>query len=240
VRIEQEAQNMMLLNSVIQDTGNALSSSISNSIIGIIDGTTTAREALLNMIRAVTDSIIKAGVDILVQKFITDNITKALLISQTTADVARGVSMAALNAFASTAAIPVVGPAAAPAAAAAAAATATGIGAGAITAAGSRFQGGAVSAGNAYNWQERGGEAFIPKVDGTVISRNDMKGMMSRGGGNVYITNNTPANVSAEQTPEGDVYVRIDQFSEFAAAEFGNPNSDGYRALSDVARLERN
>jgi predicted DNA-binding protein (UPF0251 family) len=240
VRVEQEAQNMMLLNSVIQDTGNALSSSISNSIIGIIDGTTTAREALLNMITAVTDSIIKAGVDILVQKFITDNITKALLVSQTTADVARGVSMAALNAFASTAAIPIVGPAAAPAAAAAAAATATGIGAGAITAAGARFQGGAVSAGNAYNWQERGGEAFIPKVDGTVISRNDMRGMMNGGGGNVYITNNTPANVSAEQDDDGNTYVRIDQFSEFAAAEFGNPNSDGYRALSDVARLERN
>ncbi|AZU97858.1 coil containing protein [Vibrio phage LP.2] len=239
-RVEQEAQNMALLNSVIQDTGNALSSSISSSIIGIIDGTTSAREALLSMITAVTDSIIKAGVDILVQRLITDNITKALLITQTTADVSRGVAMASLNAFASTAAIPVIGPAAAPAAAAAAGAAATGIGAAAITAAGARFQGGPVSAGSAYNWQERGGEAFIPKVDGTVISRNDMRGMMNGGGGNVYITNNTPAQVSATQDDDGNTYVRIDELDSLIGASLSNPNSEGYNGLASAARLERN
>ena len=240
-RIEREAENMALLNSVIQDTGNQLSSSISSGISGIIKGTTTAREALLGMITAVTDSVIKAGVDILVQRMITDNVAKALLVTQTTADVSRGVAMSALNAFSATAAIPVIGPAAAPAAAAAAGSAATGIGAAAITAAGARFQGGPVSAGSAYNWQERGGEAFIPKVDGTVISRNDMKGMMNRsGGGNVYITNNTPSNVSAEQDDDGNTYVRIDELDQLVGGALSNPNSESYRGLDSVARLERN
>ncbi|AUR97517.1 coil containing protein [Vibrio phage 1.240.O._10N.261.52.F8] len=237
-RIEQERENMLLMNSVIQDTGNALSSSISSSISGIIKGTTDAREALLSMVTAVTDSIISAGVDILVQKFVTDNIVKAMNIQATTADVSRGVSMAALNAFASTAAIPVVGPAAAPAAAAAAASAATALGAPAIAAAGARFQGGQVSAGNMYNWQERGGEAFIPKVDGTVLNKNDTKAMLNGGGGTTVNIYNQASGVSvqAEQNAEGgtDIYVTKEEFSGLMAAYGSDPDSDFNRTQDSL------
>lgn len=242
-RVEQEAENMLMLNAVIQDTGNALSSSISSGISGIVKGTTTAREALLGMVTAVTDSIIKAGVDILVQKMITDNVAKALLVTQTSADVSRGVAMASLNAFSATAAIPVVGPAAAPAAAAAAGAAAAGIGAAAITAAGARFQGGSVSAGNAYNWQERGGEAFIPKVDGTVFSRNDMKSMMGGGSGvsiNVYNqADGVRVNSVENESGGADIYITREEFQDGLAAAAGDPNSDFNQSLQGTYRLER-
>ena len=48
-----------------------------------------------------------------------------------------------------------------------------------------KASGGAVSAGNLYNWQEYGyrGEAFVPSQDGYVLSRSDAARIMQGGGG---------------------------------------------------------
>lgn len=112
-----------------------------------------------------------------------------LLIGKTTAAAAAGSKiaeaaasqqMAALNAYASTAAIPVVGPAAAPGAAAAAlAATApfvtaiTGLVSGVV---GARADGGPVTMGMPYLIGERGPEVFVPNTNGAVIPNNKLGG----------------------------------------------------------------
>jgi hypothetical protein len=240
IQAEIMRENMALANASIQSAGNALSSSLSSGIVALANGSKDAKDVMLDVVNAVATSVIQAGIDILVQKTITDNIAKALLVTQTTSDVARGVSLASLNAFASTAAIPVVGLAAAPAAAAAAAASASAIGAPAIAAAGARFQGGMGSAGTAYKFNERGDEAYVPKVDGKFISANDLKSSVGNGvGGNVYITNNTPAKVEATQDKEGNTYVTIEELDSLIGASLSNPNSEGYQGLSSVASLQR-
>ena len=112
-----------------------------------------------------------------------------LLIGKTTAAAAAGSKiaeaaasqqMAALNAYASTAAIPVVGPAAAPGAAAAAlAATApfvtaiTGLVSGVV---GARADGGPVTMGMPYLIGERGPEVFVPNTNGAVIPNSKLGG----------------------------------------------------------------
>ena len=86
--------------------------------------------------------------------------------------------MAAINAFASTAAIPIVGPAMAPAAAGAAlaatspfVATIASLGAAAV---GARANGGPVSADAPYLVGERGPELFVPNTAGKIISNEQM------------------------------------------------------------------
>lgn len=112
-----------------------------------------------------------------------------LLIGKTTAAAAAGSKiaeaaasqqMAALNAYASTAAIPVVGPVAAPGAAAAAlAATApfvtaiTGLVSGVV---GARADGGPVTMGMPYLIGERGPEVFVPNTNGAVIPNSKLGG----------------------------------------------------------------
>jgi hypothetical protein len=86
--------------------------------------------------------------------------------------------MAAINAFASTAAIPIVGPAMAPAAAAAAyaattpmVATIASLNAAAV---GARATGGPVSADAPYLVGERGPELFVPNTAGKIVSNEQM------------------------------------------------------------------
>lgn len=144
----------------------------------------------------------------------------------------------ATQAYKALAGIPVVGPALG----AAAAGVAIGSGLANVAAIqGARFQGGDVSGGSGYQWQERGGEAFIPKVDGRVFSKNDMRSMMSGGGGSgVTVVNNiynqTGANVTSVPNDQGgeDIYITRDEFSSMMAAEGGNPDSDFNNSITNV------
>lgn len=104
-----------------------------------------------------------------------------------------------------------------------------------------RFQGGDVSGGSTYQWQERGGEAFMPKVDGRVFSKNDMRSMMNGDGGSgVTVVNNiynqTGANVTSVPNDQGgeDIYITRDEFSSMMAAEGGNPDSDFNNSITNV------
>lgn len=117
-----------------------------------------------------------------------------MLVGKTTAASAAGAKtfeamaaqqMAALNAFAATAAIPIVGPAMAPAAAGAAlaatspfVATVASLSAAAV---GARADGGPVSQGMPYLIGERGPELFVPGTSGAVVPNNKI------GGGNVTV-----------------------------------------------------
>lgn len=144
----------------------------------------------------------------------------------------------ATQAYKSLAGIPVVGPALG--IAAAGVAISSGL-ANVAAIQGARFQGGDVSGGSNYQWQERGGEAFMPKVDGRVFSKNDMKSMMNGGNGsgvtlvnNIY--NQTGANVTSVPNDQGgeDIYITREEFPSLVAAEIGNPDSEAGQAGSNT------
>lgn len=135
---------------------------------------------------------------------------------------------AAIEAYKSTAAIPVVGPFLAPVAAAAA----VGAGMAQVSAIRSaREQGGQLSAGQASTIAERGKpEVIMPAGASRVRTAQQMKEIMGQNGGstgpaNISIINNTSAqigNTSVEQDEEGRLRIII---SEQVASELMNSNS---------------
>jgi len=146
---------------------------------------------------------------------------------------------AAIEAYKSTAAIPVVGPFLAPVAAAAA----VGAGMAQISAIRSaREQGGQLSAGQASTIAERGKpEVIMPAGASRVRTAQQMKEIMGQNGSssgpsNVTIVNNTSSqigNVSTEQDDEGRLRIII---SEQVASELQNSNS----RISKARKATRN
>lgn len=146
---------------------------------------------------------------------------------------------AAIEAYKSTAAIPVVGPFLAPVAAAAA----VGAGMAQISAIRSaREQGGQLSAGQASTIAERGKpEVIMPAGASRVRTAQQMKEIMGQNGSssgpsNVTIVNNTSSqigNVSAEQDDEGRLRIIIE---EQVAASLQNSNSK----ISKARKATRN
>ena len=146
---------------------------------------------------------------------------------------------AAIEAYKSTAAIPVVGPFLAPVAAAAA----VGAGMARVSAIRSaREQGGQLSAGQASTIAERGKpEVIMPAGASRVRTAQQMKEIMgqngsSSGSSNVTIVNNTSSqigNVSTEQDDEGRLRIIIE---EQVAASLQNSNSK----ISKARKATRN
>jgi lambda family phage tail tape measure protein len=143
--------------------------------------------------------------------------------------------MAAINAFASTAAIPVVGPAMAPAAAGAAlaatspfVATIASLGAAAV---GARATGGPVSANAPYLVGERGAEMFVPHTAGSIVPNNKLGG-----GGNVtvnLIEDKSRAGQSEQrQSSDGSSFIDV-----FVSDIMGN--GPGSRAMQRAYGLQR-
>lgn len=121
-------------------------------------------------------------------------------------------TMAGLNAFASTAAIPIVGPAMAPGAMAAALSVSTPLAATiaslSAAAAGARQSGGPVTGNTPYLVGERGAELFVPNTSGAIVPNSKL------GGGNVtvnMIEDKSRAGQTQERTNNGqkelDVFV---------------------------------
>ena len=146
---------------------------------------------------------------------------------------------AAIEAYKSTAAIPVVGPFLAPVAAAAA----VGAGMAQVSAIRSaREQGGQLSTGQASTMAERGKpEVIMPAGASRVRTAQQMKEIMGQNGSssgpsNVTIVNNTSSqigNVSTEQDDEGRLRIII---SEQVASELQNSNS----RISKARKATRN
>lgn len=160
---------------------------------------------------------------------------KAFAIAQATI----ATYTAAIEAYKSTAAIPVVGPFLAPVAAAAA----VGAGMAQISAIRSaREQGGQLSAGQASTIAERGKpEVIMPAGASRVRTAQQMKEIMGQNGSssgpsNVTIVNNTSSqigNVSTEQDDEGRLRIIIE---EQVAASLQNSNSK----ISKARKATRN
>ena len=138
--------------------------------------------------------------------------TAATAASAVALEAQAAALMSGINAFASTAAIPIVGPAMAPAAMTAAlavtepmAATVATLSAAAVAA---RATGGPVSEGMPYLVGERGAELFVPNTSGAIVPNNKL------GGGNVtvnLIEDKSRAGKTEERTNNGarelDVFV---------------------------------
>ena len=149
-------------------------------------------ESLKGMAEGMTRSVVNALGQMAAQwlayqavQMLVGKTTQASASGAKTFEAMAAQQMAALNAFAATAAIPIVGPAMAPAAAGAAlaatspfVATVASLSAAAV---GARADGGPVSQGMVYLVGERGPELFVPGTSGAVVPNNKM------GGGNVTV-----------------------------------------------------
>lgn len=196
-RIEQSGSLLEQLRQNIESTTLSFSETWSNAFDGfslgfsdsvansIVEGESFGK-AMENVGKTMAKAMISSLVQIGVQRmalWATEKMLGATMGSALTTSVAgeaaAGVQLAGINAFASTAAIPVVGPAAAPAAAAAAIAATTPMAIAATAAAagtisGARALGGEVKAGSTYLVGERGAELFVPGADGQITSHDKL------------------------------------------------------------------
>ena len=209
-------------NKFLMDSLNSLSSTATSSITGLITGTMTAQDAMRGLASTVLNEAVGALVQIGLQQIknalLADTLAAAdkaraaangaVYAASVSAQVAGMSALAAQNAFAATAAIPIVGPGLAPAAAAMAAAASAALGAPAVATAplaGARQYGGPVSADKLYRVNERGApemytsstgkQYMLPTANGQVTAANKIEG-----GGSVQwniVVNNTAMGTQA-------------------------------------------
>lgn len=190
---EEEFRKQSEWNEILMSTLDRLETATTDAITGLITGASTGTQALQAMgqaiLKDVVGSFVKMGVEhvkAVVMGRVAQSAAGAAYATATAAQVNATTALAGQAAFASTAAIPVVGPGLAPAAAAAAIAAATGLGAPAIAAsviAGNRQYGGPVSGNSMYRVNEDGkpevlnmanGQQFLlPNGRGEVVSNKD-------------------------------------------------------------------
>lgn len=224
-------------NALLIDSLNALQSAGTSALSGLLAGTTSSTEAMQMLANAILNEVIGSFVEMgiaQVKAWVMGRTAQAAAaagyISSVVGQVAANTALAAQAAFASTAAIPVVGPALAPAAAATAASAASALGAPAVSAAsatlaGGRQYGGPVAAGSMYRINETGapevfnaanGKQFmLANTRGEVVSNAD-----ARSGGqiNVIINNNAPVDVRAERRGD-DVTITVDDVRRIVASD---------------------
>lgn len=193
----QSQWNEMMMAS-LDALGSSGTSAISGLIVGLHSGADAARMLGNAVLNEVVGSFVQMGiaqVKAWVMGKAAQSAAAAGYLASVTGQVAANTALAAQAAFASTAAIPVVGPGLAPAAAATAAGLAAGFGAPAIAAAsttlaGGRQYGGPTQPGKMYRINENGapevfnaanGQQFmLPNTRGHVVSNKDAS--VSKGG----------------------------------------------------------
>ncbi len=176
-RSQGEAQAFLM------DTLNSLSQTASSSIMGLINGTMSAQDAMRalgnTILQEAVRSLVQVGLQQVKNAVLSDTLAAAeeaslaarmtahgsLYAASVAAQVEGMSALAAQNAYAATAAIPGIGPGLAPGAAATAGAAAAVIGAPAVATApiaGARQYGGAVTGGSLYRVNETGqSEMFV-------------------------------------------------------------------------------
>ncbi|MFV5212691.1 hypothetical protein ACLIIZ_03050 [Azonexus caeni] len=169
--------------SVVEKFSSGFGDAFERMIFDAGDAGEAASAMAEGMARSVVNALGQMAAQWLAYQVVQAMVGKTTAASAATAqtfDAMASQQMAAINAFASTAAIPVVGPAMAPAAAAAAlaatspfVATIASLGA---AAAGARATGGPVSADMPYLIGERGPELFVPNTAGRVLPNSALGG----------------------------------------------------------------
>lgn len=236
-----------MFTSAFEGMTDGVSSSISKAIVyGDNLG-----ESLKNVALSVADAFISSFIKIQIQKLFIDKTAASLYAGTIAAQSQAMVAMAGLAAFASTAAIPIVGPALAPGAAAAATALAEGFAIAATTAAALSI----ASAEGGYDipggvnpiTQLHEKEMVLPQAQANVI--RDLAKSGSSGGSNAPTTiiNQTTGRVDkvTEQTlSNGERALILHESSEQAlvkfAAAMGDPNSKTSRSMGRNFAMQRN
>ncbi len=208
-----------------------LERSLASAFEGILTGTMTVKEAFVQFTKDMLRSFLGMISEMIAKRLALAAVEK--LIGKTTAAAsatylgltAAATSMqAGLAAYASTAAIPVVGPAAAPAAMATALGV-TGPIAGAISAlsgaaAAARATGGQVRGGQSYLVGERGPELLTMGGSGRISSNDQLKQAVG-GGGGITIINNVDAR-GADASVDQKIRVAMKQTSEATTRNIQN------------------
>ena len=220
----QSDANAFLMNSI-----NALGQTATSAIVGLINGTMSAKDAMRSLANTVLNEAVSAlvqiGIQYLKNAMLSETTAAAKGAAYTTsvsAQVAGMSALAAQNAFAATAAIPVVGPGLAPAAAAAAGAAASALGAPAIATApvaGARQYGGPTQAGKLYRINETGAPEMFTASNGSQYMLGARNGRVTAaddlGGGlvlNLEVINNGEAvggTLSGSRREDGQVFARL-------------------------------
>jgi len=205
--------------------------SLASAFEGILTGTMTVKEAFVQFTKDMLSSFLAMISQMIAKRLALAAVEK--LIGKTTAVASAtylGLTaqaqsmMAGLNAFASTAAIPVVGPAAAPAAMATAIGVTAPI-AGAISAlsgaaAAARATGGQVRGGQSYLVGERGPELLTMGGSGRISSNDQLKQAVG-GGGGITIINNVDAR-GADASVDQKIRLAMKQTSESTTRNIQN------------------
>lgn len=164
----------------------ALSDNLANSFEGLLNGTMTAKEAFESMVQGMAASMVSA-LATMAAEWIAYQLMQAAFGKTVAASGAAALAleaqamsiMAGISAFASTAAIPIVGPVLAPAAAASAIAItgsmAAGVAALSAGSAAARALGGQVRGGESYIVGERGPEVLTMGGIGHITTNEKMK-----------------------------------------------------------------
>ncbi|KQP02452.1 hypothetical protein ASF45_20575 [Pseudorhodoferax sp. Leaf265] len=254
---EQTFRSQNEANAFLIDSLNALSSSATGTIMGLIDGTLTAQEAMRGLATTVLNEAVSALVQIGVQQIKNALLGDTLAAADKAKKVANGAvyaasigaqvtgmsALAAQNAFAATAAIPIIGPALAPAAAAAAGAAAAGLGAPALATAplaGARQYGGPVSAGGMYRVNETGAPEMFTGSNGQQYMLPTKSGQVTAAdqvGGNpewkIIINQAPPGTTATVDQTERTVKIAIGEI----ASQFRSNEGEAWSALRGASNV---
>lgn len=239
------------------DVSGVVSSSISGSLIAIADGAETGEDAIIGIAKAIRNSLVQELVDVGVEYVKNEALSTAMATTQKANIASTTAAQTVATAATTTSTVAAAGTVAAASAAPAALTSTWSFGSAALVggaallgtlaiASAARFQGGQADEGGSYNWQERGGEAFAPKVGGRIFSKNDMKSIANGGNGGsqtmvVNVYNETGASVTAVKEEDGSssIYVRKDELSGLMAYEAGNADSEFNQSYGSIYETSR-
>jgi hypothetical protein len=219
---ERTAESMMNLDLLSATMADSLSNNLGGAFTSFLTGASSAKEAFKDFATGMAQMLVSTLANMAAQQVAYFLVEKAL---GKTAQASAGSAMtfnalaaqqlAGINAFAATAAIPIVGPALAPAAMTAAiAATAPFVAATAAlstAAVGARALGGQVRGGESYLVGERGPELLTMGTSGRIATNENLKNAVG-GGGGVSIVNNVDARGSGPDV-ESKIRTAMEQTS---------------------------
>lgn len=237
---EERFRNQSEWNNMLMDSLDAVGASASSSIVGLINGTQTASEAMANLGNAILSSVVSGLTQMGVEYL------KNMIIGQTasaaTIATASATGAAIASAYAPAAAMASLASFGANSAPAMSGITTTVASTQALALTGFREQGGQMNAGGSYLVGERGPEIIKMAGAGRAVNASQTRQQLSgnnsgnSGPSNVTIVNNTSSqigNVSTEQDDEGRLRIIIE---EQVAASLQNSNSK----ISKARKATRN
>lgn len=252
---EQMYSKQNAANAFLMDSINALASTTTSAIVGLIDGTMTAQDAMKSLASTILNQAVGALVEIGVQELknaIINKTTTAAKVATQEAAIAAvtGAEIAgtAASTTAATTSAATIATAAAPAAALTSVAsfgTAAVIGLGALAATmaaakafgGGRQYGGAVGADSFYRVNETGAPEMFTASNGRQYMMPNTKGEVTAanklGGGVSIVINNNAAgvDVSANQNSNGDVEITVQRAVAEVASQISSNSGVVWSAL---------